>query len=134
EAERILSSNEPIEKFGELLHQTWQLKRQISSKIAPAYIDEVYERARNAGAIGGKLLGAGGGGFMLFFVKPEDKLRLCDELHDLLLVPFEFENNGSQIIFHDHMHYSQMSMTRHDYIHLRHTELEETKPLERERL
>lgn len=134
EAERILASNESIIKFGELLHETWELKRKISSKISPAFVDEVYARARKSGAIGGKLLGAGGGGFMLFFVKPEDKIQLCDELNDLLLVPFEFENHGSQIIFHDHLHYSQMAMTRQDYIHLRHKEIEEAKPLSRERL
>lgn len=134
EAQAILCSDAPIEQFGELLHETWQLKRQISSKIAPTFIDEVYARARKAGAIGGKLLGAGGGGFMLFFVTPENKIKVCDELNDLLLVPFEFETSGSQIIFHDHMHYSQMAMTRRDYQHLRHLALNETKPLERQRL
>lgn len=130
----ILSSNQDITAFGELLHETWTLKRQISTKIAPAFIDEVYARARNAGAIGGKLLGAGGGGFMLFFVKPEDKPRICQALSDLLLVPFEFEASGSQIIFYDHLHYDQMAMTRRDYVHLRQQELGEVEPLQRQRL
>lgn len=134
EAESILCTGQDITRFGELLHETWMLKRQISSKIAPAFIDEIYERARRAGAIGGKLLGAGGGGFMLFFVKPEDKLSVCEALKDILLVPFDFESSGSQIIFYDHLHYSQMAQTRRDYIHLRNQSFEEVAPLNRERL
>lgn len=134
QAERILCSSQSITAFGELLHETWQLKRKISSKIAPAFVDDVYERARNAGAIGGKLLGAGGGGFMLFFVKPEDKISVCDALNDLLLVPFDFESSGSQVVFYDQSHYSQSSRTRRDYEHLRHQTPTEVKPLNRERL
>jgi D-glycero-alpha-D-manno-heptose-7-phosphate kinase len=134
QAERILATEQDITLFGELLHEAWMLKRQLSSKIAPAYIDEIYAKARDAGAIGGKLLGAGGGGFMLFFVKPEDKLSVCNALSDLLLVPFNFESNGSQIIFYDDSHYSQMAMTRRDYMHLRNKQFEEAAPLKRERL
>jgi len=133
-AERILCTGQDLSLFGELLHETWVLKRQLSNKIAPAYIDDIYEKARHAGAIGGKLLGAGGGGFMLFFVKPEDKIKVCDALKDLLLVPFEFESSGSQIIFYDRQQYSQMSMTRRDYMHLRNHHIEEAKPLNRQRL
>jgi galactokinase len=129
-----LCSNTDITAFGELLHETWTLKRQLSAKVATDFIDDIYLRARNAGAVGGKLLGAGGGGFMLFFVKPENKLSVCDALKDLLLVPFEFESGGSQIIFYDQTHYSQMAMTRRDYIHLRHQQLEEVAPLQRQRL
>lgn len=88
-----------ITDFGRLLHEGWQLKRSISSSIAPDFVDDIYARARKAGAIGGKLLGAGGGGFMLFFVKPEDKPKIYEALKDLLLVPFDFETTGSQIIF-----------------------------------
>lgn len=134
EAENILCSNRDIKLFGELLHDTWNLKRQISEKIAPAYIDEIYDRARHAGAIGGKLLGAGGGGFMLFFVKPEDKINVCNALNDLLLVPFEFESSGSQIIFHDHTQYSRMSMTSRHYRHLRNQHVEEVTRPDRQRL
>lgn len=134
EAESILCSDQDICQFGELLNEAWQLKRQLSNKIAPAYIDRIYERARNAGAIGGKLLGAGGGGFMLMFVKPEDKINVCNALQDLLLVPFNFENNGSQIIFYDDTHYSQMALARRDYMHLRNTKFDEMAPLTRERL
>src|SRR3990167_7371575 len=102
QAEKILSGTGDITAFGELLHETWMLKRQISSKIAPEFIDNIYSRAQNAGAIGGKLLGAGGGGFMLFFVKPDDKINVCNALSDLLLVPFEFETAGSQIVYFYH--------------------------------
>jgi D-glycero-alpha-D-manno-heptose-7-phosphate kinase len=115
EAVNILSNGNDI---GRLLHESWMLKRQISSAISPGFIDDIYNKARGAGAIGGKLLGAGGGGFMLLFVKPENKLQVCEALKDLLLVPFEFETAGSQIIFYDNMNYSQMSMNRRDYRHL----------------
>lgn len=134
DAESILCSQRDLTEFGELLHEAWQIKRQLSSKIAPTFIDDIYTKARNAGAIGGKLLGAGGGGFMLFFVKPEDKPRVCDALQDLLLVPFDFESSGSQIIFYDQTHYSQMAMTRRDYLHLRHQQFAHPQPLNRERL
>jgi len=130
----ILTSGQDITAFGELLHHTWMLKRQISSKISTDFIDDIYQKARDAGAIGGKLLGAGGGGFMLFFVRPEDKPRVCSALSNLLLVPFEFENSGSQIVFYDRTQYSQMAMTRRDYAHLRKKEFEEVEPLRRERL
>lgn len=133
-AERILCTGQDITLFGELLHEAWALKRQLSTKIAPSFIDDIYTRARKAGAIGGKLLGAGGGGFMLFFVKPEDKPKICDALSDLLLVPFDFDSSGSQIIFYDHLQYSQMAVTRRDYIHLRNKHFEEAGPLNRQRL
>lgn len=114
----VLTQNSDITEFGRLLHESWMLKRQISKSISPTYVDEIYARARNAGAIGGKLLGAGGGGFMLFFVKPEDKEKVCRELKELMLVPFDFESSGSQIIYYDNSLYSQMSMHRRDYRHL----------------
>lgn len=133
-AENILTSNGDIKLFGELLHESWMLKRKISSKISPQFIDEIYDKARANGAIGGKILGAGGGGFMLFFTSPENKPRLCEALRDLLLVPFHFESNGSQIIFLDSTHYTQMAMTRRDYQHLRQHHFEDTHPLSRQRL
>jgi D-glycero-alpha-D-manno-heptose-7-phosphate kinase len=134
EAEKILCSEQDVSLFGELLHESWQLKRSISQKIAPAFIDDIYATALKSGAIGGKLLGAGGGGFMLFLVKPEDKMQLCEALKDLLLVPFDFESGGSQIIFSDSLQYSQMALTRQDYIHLRKQKLDEITPLKRKRL
>lgn len=133
EAEQILSGNKDITLFGELLHESWLLKRQISNKISSTFIDDIYGKAINAGAIGGKLLGAGGGGFMLFFVKPENKSQVCEALKDLLLVPFDFESSGSQIIFYDQLQYEQMNMRR-DYVHLRNQSFQEITPLTRKRL
>ncbi len=117
-AENILCSSANISEFGELLHASWLLKKQLSPRIAPAYIDELYAKARQAGALGGKLLGAGGGGFMLLFVKPENKIAVCHALEELLRVPFEFETQGSQIIFND-TSCSHINMTRRNFLHLR---------------
>lgn len=118
QAEQLLCSRDDLNLFGELLHESWLLKRELSHRIAPSYIDDIYQTARKAGALGGKLLGAGGGGFILFFVSPEKKHQVCDALDDLLNVPFEFENSGSQIIFCDQSRYSSSTMTRRDYLHL----------------
>src|SRR5882724_1623857 len=97
EASEIISnSRRPLCEFGSLLHESWKVKRILTNKITNPQIDEIYEAGREAGAIGGKLLGAGGGGFMLFFVSPEKKMQVCEALSDLLLVPFEFESSGSQ--------------------------------------
>lgn len=85
--------------FGRLLHETWQIKRTLSSQITNGSIDEIYETGKRAGALGGKLLGAGGGGFIMFFVRPEDQPRVREKLKKLLYVPIKFENEGSQIIF-----------------------------------
>lgn len=117
-ASDILTSGGDISAFGELMHEGWQIKRSLSSAIAPDFVDEIYARARANGAIGGKLLGAGGGGFMLFFAKPENHLKLMQALEDLLWVPFEFETAGSNIIFFDRNAYSRTSLTRRDYYHL----------------
>lgn len=97
----ILNSKTDIRKFGELLHESWQLKKSLSKKISNPIIDNLYERALKNGAIGGKLLGAGGGGFMLLFVPPQARERIRAELKDLLEVGFSFENNGSQIIYYN---------------------------------
>ena len=86
--------------FGRLLDEGWKLKRSLSDKISSEHIDEIYDAARRAGATGGKLLGAGGGGFVLFFVEPGQKQKVREALKSLLEVPFKFENLGSQIIFY----------------------------------
>lgn len=122
ESIKILSGSNGIDDFGKLLHESWNIKRSLSKNISPCFIDEIYEKGINAGAIGGKLLGAGGGGFMLFFAKPEDHPKILDALSDLLAVPFEFEESGSQIIFYDKPQYSQTSMVRRDFRHLREQE------------
>jgi D-glycero-alpha-D-manno-heptose-7-phosphate kinase len=101
EGMRILGSHCDLRDFGDLLNQAWVAKRSISSSISNQHVDNIYERARNAGALGGKLTGAGGGGFLLLFVPPEDQHRVRKALNDLLWIPFRFEFNGSQIIFYD---------------------------------
>ena len=131
EAIDILTNGSDINDFGKLLHESWRLKRQISASISPTFVDDIYEKALKAGATGGKLLGAGGGGFMLFFVKPELKPQVCDALKDLLLVPFEFESSGSQIVFYDNLRYSHMARTRRDYMHLQEKEEAPRKRLTR---
>lgn len=94
----ILCGEGDLAAFGRLLDESWKVKRSLTSKISTPKIDEIYEVAREAGAIGGKLLGAGGGGFMLLFVKPEDQSRVDERLKGFLRVPFSFENRGSEII------------------------------------
>lgn len=100
EAIDILNSNKKLVEFGKLMHENWQLKRSLTDKISNPEIDEIYEIAQKSGAIGGKLCGAGGGGFFLFFVKPENQTRVKKKLSHFLQVPFRFENSGSQIIFY----------------------------------
>lgn len=97
----ILQGREDLVVFGRLLHEAWQLKRRLTSKISTPAIDQMYETARRAGAIGGKLLGAGGGGFLLLFAPPERHASIVAALGNLLHVPIEFETMGSRIIFVD---------------------------------
>jgi len=86
--------------FGGLLQESWKIKRSLTQRITNSSIDEIYEAGIAAGAVGGKLLGAGGGGFMLFFVKPELQPKVREKLGKLLYVPFRFHNLGSQIIYY----------------------------------
>jgi D-glycero-alpha-D-manno-heptose-7-phosphate kinase len=95
---KILTSAGDIADFGQLLNESWKIKRNLTSKVSTPQIDEIYQRARTAGAIGGKLLGAGGGGFILLFVRPEDQPKVRLALKDILQVPFNLDNSGSQII------------------------------------
>src|SRR5271169_2218087 len=101
EAEAIITSPRSLDEFGRLLHESWQIKRSLTQKITNARIDEIYEAGLSAGALGGKLLGAGGGGFMLFFVAPERRQALRERLKKLLCVPFSFSNRGSQIVVYE---------------------------------
>lgn len=101
EALNILNGRaESISDFGRLLHESWMLKRTLSGKITNSEIDELYSLARGAGAIGGKLCGAGGGGFILFFVEPGKKESVQTALKKVLRVPFRFEALGSHVIFY----------------------------------
>lgn len=112
----ILANGRDIADFGRLLHESWMLKRSLTPKVAPAFVDEIYDKARRAGAFGGKLLGAGGGGFVLIFVRPEDRQRVLDALSSLLMVPIEFEQFGTSVIFHQHERYSRTALSRHDFV------------------
>ena len=87
-----------IEDFGRLLHESWLIKRSLTDKISNSELDDLYEKARQLGAIGGKLLGAGSGGFMLFFVPPDRKKTFIHSLDRFMHVPFRFETTGSQIV------------------------------------
>lgn len=99
EAEAVLVDERiPLARFGSLLDYTWKLKRSLGTKISTDAIDQVYERACAAGAIGGKLLGAGGGGFVLLYVEPEMQESVCRELQDLTLIPFRFEDYGTRVV------------------------------------
>jgi D-glycero-alpha-D-manno-heptose-7-phosphate kinase len=91
---------ENLDDFGKLLHETWIMKKSLSTKVSNGYIDDVYKTALNAGALGGKILGAGGGGFILFYVKPEYKESIKKALDKLLYVPFRFDTLGSQVIYY----------------------------------
>jgi D-glycero-alpha-D-manno-heptose-7-phosphate kinase len=100
--EQILCNpREPIHRLGELLHEAWMLKRTLSSKIATTETDEIYETARAAGASGGKLMGAGGGGFMVLIVKPELKARVREALRNLVHVKFDIDTQGSKIMVYE---------------------------------
>lgn len=94
----ISNEKNDLNEFGSLLNETWHMKKQLSSKISNSLIDNIYKKAMSAGAIGGKLLGAGGGGFMLFYVHPEKQLMVKQELKDYLHVPFKFDFEGSKVI------------------------------------
>ncbi len=107
EAEKILTSNQSLDEFGRLLDYTWKLKRGISSEISTDCIDKLYERAKNAGALGGKLLGAGGGGFLLLFVDPEKQGNVLKEFQSLIHIPFSFESEGTRIIYYEHEKWDQ---------------------------
>lgn len=89
-----------IGNFGKLLHESWMIKRGLTSLISTDIIDEIYQSAIGAGALGGKLCGAGGGGFMLLYVPPENQAKVKEKLKDLLLVPIRFENLGSHLVFY----------------------------------
>lgn len=89
-----------LDEFGQLLHESWLFKRSLSDKISNSEIDGMYEAALQAGAIGGKLLGAGGGGFLLIFAKPEQHSAIRTTLSHLVHVPFKFDNSGSRVVLY----------------------------------
>lgn len=102
EAENILcDKHRDLDEFGRLLDKSWRLKKQTGKGVSTNVIDDLYEKGMNAGALGGKLLGAGGGGFLIFYVQPEKQKAVRRAMKDLMYIPFEFDNEGSTII-----HYS----------------------------
>lgn len=90
----------PIEEFGKLLDQSWQFKRKLSDRVSTPEIDGIYDASMKAGAIGGKILGAGGGGFFLVFAKPERHEAIRNALSGLIHVPFKFDNSGSKVVLY----------------------------------
>lgn len=99
EAEKILvSKNADLDDFGRLLDTTWKLKCQTGAAVSTNNIDVLYEKGMDAGALGGKLLGAGGGGFLVFYVQPEKQDTVRKAMKDLVYIPFEFENSGTRVI------------------------------------
>ena len=112
----ILQSNGSITDFGELLHEAWATKRTLSRNVSNDTVDDLYNRARKNGAVGGKILGAGGGGFLLLFVPLPKQDRVREALSELLHVPFSFESRGSEIILYDpdELDYSAVERDRAD--------------------
>jgi D-glycero-alpha-D-manno-heptose-7-phosphate kinase len=100
EAEDILRKKKNLDTFGELLNYQWDLKKSLSSTITNSKIDDIYDIALKHGAIGGKLLGAGNGGFMLFYAKKKNHSKILNKLNKFLYVPFRFDYTGSQIIYY----------------------------------
>lgn len=107
EAEKVLTDrNTSLNEFGKLLDQTWKLKRRTGAKVSNGSIDELYDIALKAGALGGKLLGAGGGGFLLFYCEKDKQPALVKALELLMVVPFNFENEGSQVLYYSPQTYT----------------------------
>ena len=107
EAEKVLTDrNTSLNEFGKFLDQTWKLKRGTGAKVSNGSIDELYDIAIKAGALGGKLLGAGGGGFLMFYCEKEKQPSLIKALEQLMVVPFNFENEGAQVLYYNPQTYS----------------------------
>jgi D-glycero-alpha-D-manno-heptose-7-phosphate kinase len=93
-------TSHPIEEFGRMLHENWKYKRSLSDKVSTAQIDAMYQAAIDSGALGGKILGAGGGGFLLLFARPELHKKIRERLKGLIHVPFRFETSGSRVVLY----------------------------------
>jgi D-glycero-alpha-D-manno-heptose-7-phosphate kinase len=119
EAESIvLNTSRSLDEFGRLMHESWQIKRSLTQKISSHNIDEIYQAGLSAGALGGKLLGAGGGGFMLFFVPPDKREALRQRLKKLLCVPFTFSTKGSEVVvFEPEQTYDQSLASERSFVY-----------------
>lgn len=114
EAQSVLEDNNAdLNEFGRLLDYTWRLKRQTGSKISNSDIDRLYAKGLEAGALGGKLLGAGGGGFLLFYCEKQRQQSLREALADLMEVPFHFEDNGTNVIYYAPVEYQPRKDLKH---------------------
>ena len=99
EAEKVLVDKQSdLDEFGRLLDHTWRIKRKTGNTVSTNSIDELYDKGLKAGALGGKLLGAGGGGFLVFYVEPDKQEKVKKAMEDLLYIPFEFEDGGTRVI------------------------------------
>jgi len=101
EAKALVCSDDELDSFGELLHESWILKRSLSPMVSNSRVDEAYAAAREGGALGGKLTGAGGGGMLLLYVPEDRQVIVRTKLASLVHIPIQFESTGSQIIFRD---------------------------------
>lgn len=111
EAESILTDHsKDLDDFGRLLDVTWKLKRQTGKSVSTSNIDNLYDKGISAGALGGKLLGAGGGGFLVFYVTPEKQATVKEAMEDLLYIPFKFEDSGTQVIYYGPEDYSPVEV------------------------
>ena len=123
-----LIANGNLDSFGRLLNDGWQKKRSLSKRVSNSLVDEIYASAIDAGALGGKLSGAGGGGFLLLYVPSEKQPDVKQKLSKLLHVPFSFEPNGSQIIFYDrHREYKEEELAQEENSHASFVELKNLK-------
>jgi D-glycero-alpha-D-manno-heptose-7-phosphate kinase len=125
----VLNTSRSLDDFGRLLHESWQIKRTLTQKISSPDIDEIYSAGLSAGALGGKLLGAGGGGFMLFFVPPEKRTALRLRLRKLLCVPFKFSTKGSDVVVYEpeEMYDQTLSLER-DFAYSQNRQPEQNQP------
>lgn len=106
QAEKVLVNKESdLDDFGRLLDVTWKLKKKTGGSVSTNSIDALYKKGMEAGALGGKLLGAGGGGFLIFYVQPEMQDKVKKAMHDLMYIPFEFENEGTRVIHYNPENY-----------------------------
>lgn len=109
EAEAVLTDkNRNLDEFGHLLDTTWKLKKGTGGAVSTGSIDELYERGMKAGALGGKLLGAGGGGFLVFYVQPEKHEAVKEAMKDLMYIPFKFEDGGTRVIYYSPEEYEEI--------------------------
>lgn len=120
----LISENEDLDDFGRMLHETWMLKRSLTDKISNSLIDEIYQTGMDSGALGGKILGAGGGGFILFYAPPEKQNDIKNSLRNLIHVPFKFDDQGCQIIYYSPKQYHESIFEKRDYIHMQNQEQE----------